>query len=153
MSIRPARVRRGLFGGLILQVADKHFCGEEFWRDAKVEDLDVLKPIALRAPTEPHYLRPPAPPPLKRSLPTADDLWAAQLALYPNSVRLSTSDLFRWADDPDLTADRKLMRYRSLSLALQYPNQVWYRTKPNGGFMGCRYGLKDHEYLSNFNDL
>lgn len=84
--------------------------------------------------------------------PTEQELWAAQLTQYPDSVRLSPVDVIRWAEAPT-DPIRQLRRYRAICMALQDPVHVWYRTKPEGGFMGCRFGQEPSEYLSNFDDL
>jgi hypothetical protein len=91
-------------------------------------------------------------PRLPSPAPTHEALWACQLSHWPDSRRLSAAQVFQWCDSPR-HIQNKLMRWQMVGMALQYPSHVWYRTKQQGGSMGCRYGLGGPNYLSNFDDL
>jgi hypothetical protein len=88
----------------------------------------------------------------QNSLLTHDALWRCQLTHWPDSKRLTAGEVFQWCNAPRRIHD-KLMRWQMAGMALQYPAHVWYRTKQEGGSMGCRYGLEAPNYLSNFDDL
>jgi hypothetical protein len=81
---------------------------------------------------------------------THDELWAAQLENYPQSIELTSEDMLKWADSGN-TLDIKLHRFRSIALATQLENYVWYKTNLAGQYIGCRYGIKSNEYLSGYN--
>lgn len=82
-------------------------------------------------------------------------LWQTQLRSWPDSVMLTPQDILHWADAPPNPLDR-YTRYHQISMALQYPQHIWYCTKKVGsgaGHIGCRYGIKGHQYLSGFGML
>ena len=73
-------------------------------------------------------------------------LWEVQLREWPNSKRLTVHDMYRWCDAaPNI--QQKLSRYMQISMALQYPVHVFYRIEGTR-YMGIRYGLKGHQYMS-----
>jgi hypothetical protein len=78
-------------------------------------------------------------------------LWFAQLGFWPNSVRMSLNEVYRWCDEPVEEQWRKA-RWSGVALALQYPAVVFYKVTPEDkGLRGFRYGLQGHEYASGFN--
>lgn len=79
-------------------------------------------------------------------------LWEAQLSQWPHSVELTPQELARWAWTPVDVYEREC-RWRSLAFAtLNGGPGVFYITNINGGWMGYRYGLEPHEYMSGFCD-
>ena len=79
------------------------------------------------------------------------DLWAAQLAEWPDSIRLSIHQVYSWCDEGP-TVENKKNRWALVALALQWPAAVFYRTSPTG-YRGFRYGVLGHEYMSGFTAL
>ena len=73
-------------------------------------------------------------------------LWDVQMHEWPNSTRLTIHDVFRWCDDAK-SIEQRLNRYTQISMALQYPVHVFYRIEGTR-YMGIRYGLKGHQYMS-----
>lgn len=73
-------------------------------------------------------------------------LWEAQMQHFPNSVRLTPTDAYRWCDEPS-TDTGKLNRYRQIALALQYSSFVFYRIEGTT-YRGIRYGTSGHQYIS-----
>ena len=73
-------------------------------------------------------------------------LWDVQLREWPNSKRLTVHDMYRWCDAVSNT-EQKLSRYMQISLALQYPAYVFYYIEGTR-YMGFRFGLKGHQYMS-----
>ena len=83
---------------------------------------------------------------------TKQALWEAQLSQWPDSVEPTPQELLRWARGA-LDSYGRERRWRSLALAtLNGGPGVFYITNPNGGWMGYRYGLEPHEYMSGFCD-
>ena len=85
-------------------------------------------------------------------------LRVVQLEQWPDSVFLTAEEMIGWAHHveyrepgPDTERER-LRRFTAISMALQYPYHIWYRTAPFGepGHIGCRYGIEPNEYLSGF---
>lgn len=79
-------------------------------------------------------------------------LWAVQQELYPESIRISYTDVLNWMAFPLPEVRSTLQRYRLVAYALQHPNGVWYRF-PHEKVTGYRYGLKEYQYISNFSIL
>lgn len=73
-------------------------------------------------------------------------LWASQMHEYPKSVYLSVHDMYKWCDAAS-TPEDTISRYRQISMALQYPRVVFYRIEGTK-FMGFRFGVSGHEYMS-----
>lgn len=73
-------------------------------------------------------------------------LWEAQLREYPDSIRLTPAEVFRWCDEPSTHAG-KLNRYRQIACALQYSACVFYRIEGTT-YRGIRYGNAGHQYIS-----
>ena len=71
-------------------------------------------------------------------------IWAVQLQEFPTSERMSLEDVYKWCDEPH---DKTLCRWKQIALALQWPHAVFYRI-PNTKYMGFRFGLKGHQYMS-----
>ena len=82
------------------------------------------------------------------------NLWKAQLELYPQSERISIQEMYRWANEAP-TIERKLARWKMIALAMQKSRWIFYRTGAKGQqhFIGCRYGVKASQYVSNYSDL
>ena len=73
-------------------------------------------------------------------------LWDAQMHWWPNCIRLTTHDMYKWCDAaPNI--QQKLSRYMQISMALQYPAYVFYCIEGTK-YMGFRFGLKGHQYMS-----
>jgi len=81
---------------------------------------------------------------------TKQELWKAQLENFPNSVELSLADMLRWAVAHDDQQRALHVLTRALDGVGCDPH-VFYRTQPEGGFMGVRYGVEGHAYISGFN--
>ena len=81
-------------------------------------------------------------------------LWKAQLELYPQSERISIQEMYCWANEAP-TIEAKLARWKMIAMAMQKPRWIFYRTRPKDQqhFIGCRYGVKDSQYVSNYSDL
>lgn len=73
-------------------------------------------------------------------------LWAAQLIFWPDSVQLPVQEIFTWCETPR-KQDARYSRWMQVGLALQYPNVVFYRIEGTD-YMGFRYGLHGHQYVS-----
>jgi hypothetical protein len=73
-------------------------------------------------------------------------LWAVQLEEYPNSVRIKPYHILFWSNSGD-----RLRKLSSLANATQFPRVLFYITDPNGGYIGGRFGLEGHQYISGFN--
>jgi hypothetical protein len=73
-------------------------------------------------------------------------LWEAQLRHFPNSIRLTPTEVFAWCDEPSTDAG-KLNRYRQVGLAMQYSAYVFYRIEGTT-YRGIRYGTAGHQYIS-----
>jgi hypothetical protein len=73
-------------------------------------------------------------------------LWEVQLREWPNSKRLTVHDMYKWCDAVSNT-EQKLSRYMQISMALQYPACVFYCIEGTR-YMGFRFGLKGHQYMS-----
>ena len=74
-------------------------------------------------------------------------LWDVQLREWPNSKRLTVHDMYRWCDAVSNNPHTKLSRYMQISMALQYPACVFYYIEGTR-YMGIRFGLKGHQYMS-----
>ena len=72
-------------------------------------------------------------------------LWAAQTREYPDSVRLTPAQVLEWASSG--TYDEQHRKTRSISMAIQYPNVVWYEI-PGTTYRGFRYGERGEQYAS-----
>lgn len=80
-----------------------------------------------------------------------DELWQAQLEFWPNSIRMTLAEVYKWCDEPVEERWRKV-RWSGVALALQYPAGVFYKLTPEDtGLRGIRYGVNGHEYMSGFN--
>jgi hypothetical protein len=88
-------------------------------------------------------------------------LMQRQFEMYPNSTILSPQEVIAWAledvrsgplalVDPVHVQNRRL---RAIAMALQYPALVWYKLPNLGKVSGCRIGMGESDYLSNFSDL
>lgn len=75
-----------------------------------------------------------------------ETLKAKQLEEYPNSVFLEVHAVYKWCDEAE-SNDKKLSRYMQISMALQYPEFIFYRIEGTA-FRGVRYGINDGEYMS-----
>ena len=73
-------------------------------------------------------------------------LWDAQLRFWPDSVRLSAHDMFKWCDAAKTTGGR-LGRFMQVSHALQFSSVVFYRIEGTS-YMGIRFGVNGPDYLS-----
>lgn len=73
-------------------------------------------------------------------------LWDVQLREWPNSKRLTVHDMYKWCGAVSKT-EQKLSRYMQISMALQYPACVFYYIEGTR-YMGFRFGLKGHQYMS-----
>lgn len=81
--------------------------------------------------------------------PSSAALFKVQQELWPNSVMLSPEEIFKWADKAS-TYNLRLSRLRAVATTILFPDGIFYRTRPDGGFIGYRYGLAGSEYLSSF---
>ena len=84
--------------------------------------------------------------------PSHNALWKAQLSFWPESEEISPQEMIKWAEKAPSLLDR-LWRYQTIATTIQYPNGIFYRTKPKDGFVGYRYGLKNYEYISGFTSI
>jgi len=82
------------------------------------------------------------------AMPTREQLIGMQMQLYPQSIIITPQDVIEWCDSGD-TMKRREIRYRLVTLAIQYDVCVWYRF-PDHEVTGCRYGLDGPDYISNF---
>jgi hypothetical protein len=73
-------------------------------------------------------------------------LWEVQTREFPNSRRLTLTEVFQWCDAAP-SAEQKLNRYRQISMALQYPSHVFYCIEGTK-YRGMRFGLEGWEYMS-----
>lgn len=75
-------------------------------------------------------------------------LWEAQLKEWPDSIKLTKGQILDWAmEGPDEYARRKLA---SVACAIQYTRCVFYLTRAEDGYIGCRFGLDPSYYQSGF---
>jgi len=82
-----------------------------------------------------------------------DELWEAQLIFWPDSVRMTLTEVYKWCDEPAEEQWRKA-RWSGVALAMQRPAWVFYKLKPEDtGLRGIRYGVNGHEYFSGFDSL
>jgi hypothetical protein len=80
-----------------------------------------------------------------------DELWQAQLKLYPNSIRMTIHEVYAWCDAPVEERWRKA-RWSNVALAMQCPAWVFYKLSPKDtGLRGIRFGVNESEYFSGFN--
>jgi len=94
---------------------------------------------------------------------TEEELWEVQLRHWPESRRLTEQEVVDWVFAPGLTGQTQGRRAMMVVIALQNPVRVWYRThaantpagamRPEGGWMGCRYGKHDGDYISGFDNV
>mgnify|MGYP003408584688 FL=1 len=83
---------------------------------------------------------------------TKEALWEAQLSQWPDSVELTPHELARWARAHVDVYERE-RRWRCLAFAMLNGGPgVFYITNLIGGWVGYRYGLEAHEYMSGFCD-
>ena len=78
-------------------------------------------------------------------MPNEEELWAAQLQHWPDSVKLTPDEVIAWAWD-------RQDRCRTVLLSISKPTVVWYRTPNAFGtfnmeYRGFRYGIEGHEYM------
>lgn len=76
-------------------------------------------------------------------------LMKKQKELWPDSVEMRPEDIFWWADKAP-SYNHRLSRLRAVAMTTLYPRGIFYRTRPDGGYIGFRYGLGDADYLSSF---
>ena len=78
---------------------------------------------------------------------TMNELWEAQKREWPNSVQVSPQAMLNWASlDPKEYAQRMA----AIAITIQFDKVLFYVTNPKGGYIGARYGVEGHEYMSGF---
>lgn len=80
---------------------------------------------------------------------TVEQLWEAQLREFPNSVRLTADEVYKWCDEAEST-DGRLTRYMQVSMAIQFPTYVFYRIGEK--HRGFRFGTDGAAYMSMYSN-
>ena len=80
---------------------------------------------------------------------TKADLWKKQLELWPDSIELTNADMKEWAMQAksDKEIEHRLAR---LGFLVDVEPKVYYKTNPTNGYIGCRVGIEDSDYHSNY---
>ncbi len=80
---------------------------------------------------------------------TKADLWKKQLELWPDSIELSNADMKAWA--MQAKSDKEIEhRFAKLGFLADVEPKVYYKTNQFNGYIGCRVGIEDGDYHSNY---
>jgi hypothetical protein len=80
-------------------------------------------------------------------------LWEAQLKFFPESVRVTNSEMVSWAweikERKNYSPEVETRTWLQIAHTIQYSNGVFYRTsnRPDA-YVGFRFGLEGYQYLS-----